>query len=300
MIHSLTPSRCLLRRAALAGLAGTVFVSLTAAAQVGDLGRRARDAATRAPGAQPTGDGAVTFDDVTLELTPARVEQYIKGLRASKAALERQDRSSWNALAERRDAASNAAADLQERNHDAFTAFEERHATVLQCREEEIRNANELRRQETMQRAMADVNVAMRFAELSQAYQAAQARGDTAEMNRISKEMDRSFGGATRADTAAAHRKCGPLPTRPPAMARRDSLQAVADTLNERLRRLETEADTAAVIASGMTAHQLFIAGERIGAFLGQEPKAGHVYRGFTVVEVKALTARREELVALM
>ncbi len=300
MIHALVPSRRLLRRAALAGLAGIVCAATLAPAQVGDLRRRAREAAANAAGVEPAADGAVAFDSVTLELTAARVDGFIKGLRASKTVLDGgRGRPGWNAMAERRDAASNDAAAIQERHGAAFDAYNERYNTVGDCRSGEFANYKEMRHQEFTQRVMTDPDLAIRLTQISQAAQAAQASGDTAAMNRAAREMEAVMGGPTRADSAAVDTKCGRLPAPPPTMVRRDSLRALTDTLNEHLRRLEIEADTAALVASGMNDAQLFQARERITAFLGQDPKAGHVYRGYTAVEVKALSARRDELVAL-
>jgi hypothetical protein len=297
MNHVLAPFRRFARRAALAGLAGIVLVALDASAQVGDLGRRARDAAARAQGNQPAGS-AVTFDSVTLELTDARLEQVVKGLRAGKTVLDgRRGRPGWNTLAERRDAASNEATALEERHGAAFATFTERHTAVSQCRDVEFDNVRQMRQQETMQRAMADPNLAMRFVELSQAIQAAQARGDTAETNRLIREMEAAFGGATRADSVAVDQKCGRLPAPPPTMVRRDSLRALTDTLNEHLRRLEIEADTMAIHGSGLTGEQMGMARERITMYLAQEEGK---HSGFTAIELKALAARRAELVALL
>ena len=71
-----------------------------------------------------------------LELTNARLEQVVKGLRAFKAVLDgRPGKPGWDALAARRDAAATEVADLEQRHGTAITAFHERDQAIKNCRE---------------------------------------------------------------------------------------------------------------------------------------------------------------------
>lgn len=288
----------LARRAVLAGIASLACITVTVAAQVGNLGRRAREAAARAAGVEQPAGEQVTFDSVTLELTAARLDQVMKGLRAGKAVLDGgRGRPSWRAMAERRDAAANEAAEIEQQQETAFAAFTERQSAVSQCRESEFYDISQMRRQERMQQAMSDPNLAMRFAQMAQAVQEAQARGDTAEVARLAREMDVAFGGPTRADSQAVDRKCGPIPATPAAMLRRNALRALTDTLNDSLRAVEIRADSVTVRGSGLTAAQMAMARERVEMYIAQE---GEKHSGFTSVELVALAAKRDELAALL
>ena len=129
MRHPQAPSLRLVRRAALAGLAGMVFVSHTAAAQIGDLRRRARAAVTGQTATRPCDSAKVVFDTLVLELTSARLEQVLKGLRAAKALLDgRPGKPGWDALAARRDAAAKEVEDL-EQQHGAASDQRDQHSS---------------------------------------------------------------------------------------------------------------------------------------------------------------------------
>jgi hypothetical protein len=83
-----------------------------------------------------------------------------------------------------------------------------------------------------------------------------------------------------------------------------DSLFALQDSLNARLRRREQEADSAAIGANGakgMTASQFAMAEERAQMFLAALASENQARMcGFSDAELAALKARRPELDELL
>ncbi len=280
-------------------LLGAFSVPQGAAGQIGNVGKKARDAAGRAMGGQQQGE-AVQFDNVTLELTPARLDQLIKGLRARRAALDgRGGEPSVSALRAQRDAASNAASELRSSNGRDIDTYRDRAYQVKYCRDEAFNEKRNAREEASRNRIMSDPVLLQKFMELSQRAAEAQQRSDTAELLRIQAEADNLYGKPTKADSADVDRKCGRSPTPPPALARLDSLQALEARFGERLRQREREADSLAVAGSGLTTEQMAMGEERAQMYLTQvETESAHI--GFTKTEVAALDARREELEDLL
>jgi hypothetical protein len=287
------------RRTALA-LTGTVLVSSLATAQVPRVPRRAQEAVTRAAGADTQARAqcqVVAFDSVTVELTPARLDQALKGLRASQAALAGQRGApSWDAMVTQRDAAANAATALVEQKGNEIEAYREHRERIAACRDSAFSARRSAHREESMRRAMSqDPDAIRRSIELSQRLTEAQQRGDTATMRRIYEEMD----ALTKEDSLAVDRHCGRPPAPPRSVVQLDSLQALQDTLNARLRRREQEADSAALKASGLSGRQLWIARERMVIYLAKMSSESTLC-GFTPNETAAMKARRAELEELL
>jgi len=237
---------------------------------------------------------------VMLELTPQRLDQVIKGLRARRAVLDgRNGAPSVGALVSRRDAARKDASELRDKSGDAIAAYQSRESEVRQCREEAFRDKQSAREAANRDRAMSDPDFMMKLAELSQRLSEAQARGDTAAVRRLTEEFQNTYAAPTKADSVAVDRQCGRPPAPPPALARLDSLQALEARFTEQLRQREMEADTVGVQGSGLTAQQQAMAMERAEMYLSQS-SAEVTYRGFTKVELDALHARRAELAELL
>jgi hypothetical protein len=304
MTRAPTRSRSdVLQRIALAVLLGVVMPPPPAGAQIPSVRRRAQDAATRAVrvDTQPTCP-AVAFDSNTVELTAARVDRLIKGLRARRDVLNgRRGAPSWNAMVTQRDAASNAAADLVTRKGPEMDAYRERRDSIARCRDEAFGEKRRARQQQSFQRAASDPDFMRQTAELSQRIMEAQQRGDTAAVTRLTKEANNLMYEPTREDTLAVDRHCGRLPPPPASVAQLDSLRALEDSLNAQLRQREQDADSAALGSGGanMTKGQLHLAQERTEMFLAKLASEGSLC-GFSETEVTALKARRAELDELL
>jgi hypothetical protein len=286
-------------RLALAALLAAALSPTPASGQIPGVPRRARDAAARAAGVdtQPRPQcPAVVYDSVVQELTAARVEQMIKGMRARRDVLEgRRGGPSMNAMQTQLDAAANAMATLRERKDPEMEAYRDNHRRIEQCRIEAFDQKREARTNANMQRAMTDPDFMQRTAQLSQQMAEAQQRGDTAAMNRIGKQIEDLLSGTTREDTVAVDRSCGRLPSPPASLVQYDSLQALQDTLSARMRRREEEAARAAATASGLNAQQQAMAEERALMFLWDSASEGAMC-GFSQTELSALKARRADL----
>jgi hypothetical protein len=239
----------------------------------------------------------VAFDSVTVELTPARLDQALKGLRASRAALGGQRGApSWDAMVTQRDAAAEAVTALLEQKGNEIEAYRQHRERIAACRDSAFSARRSAHREEYMRRAMSqDPDAIRRSIELSQRLTEAQQRGDTATMRRIYEEMD----ALTKEDSLAVERHCGRPPAPPRSVVQLDSLQALQDTLNARLRRREQEADSAALKVSGLSGRQLFVAQERMQIYLARTSSESAVC-GFTPNETAAMKARRAELEELL
>jgi len=285
----------------LAGLLGAVLIPRPVGAQIPNVRRRAQDAATQAVrvDTQPTCP-AVAFDSVTVELTTARVDQLIKGLRARRDVLNgRRGAPSWAALETRRDSATNAAADLVTRKGAEMDAYRERGDSIARCRDEAFGEKRRARQQQSFQRAASDPDFMRQTAELSQRIMEAQQRGDTAAVTRLTKEANNLMMEPTREDTLAVDRHCGRVPAPPASMRQLESLRALEDSLNAQLRSHEGEADSVASSASGLSPRQWFVGQERAQILLARLAAEGSLC-GFSQTEVAALKARRAELDELL
>jgi hypothetical protein len=302
MSHAATRPTGHVFHVALAGLLGAVLVPFQVGAQVPGVPRRVRDAAARATGTQTQRCSTVVFDSVVVELTAARLDRAIKGMRASQDVLEgRRGGPSWNAMVTRRDAAANAAADLLNRKGAEMDAYRARGDRIAQCRDEAFGQKRQARRDANMQRAMSDPDFMRQTAELAQRVMEAQQRGDTAAVRRINQQVADLLEAPTREDTLAVDRHCGQLPPPPVSVVQLDSLRALGDSLNAQLQRRERQADSAAVAASGMSGRQLAMARERAEMFLAKMAAEGeHVLCGFSETELTILKARRPDLEELL
>jgi hypothetical protein len=289
-------------RIVLVGLLAAVLAPPGAGAQIPGVPRRVRDAAARATATQTQRCSTVVFDSVVVELTAARLDRAIKGMRASQDVLEgRRGGPSWNAMVTQRDAAANAAADLLNRKGPEMDAYNGRRTSVEQCRDVAFDERRQARRDANIQRSMSDPDFMRRTSELSQRMADAQQRGDTAAVNRIANEVAALLEGLTREDSVAVDRQCGRMPAAPASVAQLDSLRALQDTLNARMQRRERQADSAAVAASGMSERQMAMARERAEMFLAKTAGAGeHVLCGFSEAELTILKARRPDLEELL
>lgn len=304
MTHASTRSRRdVLLRIALAGLLGAALMPGPVAAQIPSVPRRVRETAARAAGtdSQTVRCDTVRFDTVVVELSAAQVDRVIKAMRASRDVLEGRPRGpGWNAMLTQRDAAASAADDLLNRKRDEMNAYHDRRRDVETCRNEAFSEKRNARRDANMQRAMSDPDYMQRMALLSQQLLEAQQRGDTAAVNRLGRESQALMEGLTREDSLAVDRQCGRLPPPPASVVQLDSLEALRDTLNARMRRREEQADSAAVSASGMTTRQFGMARERAEMFLAKSASASATICGYSATELTALKARRADLDELL
>jgi hypothetical protein len=300
------------RGIAVAVIASLVLPLHNASAQLGGLAKKARtkvidqqveqrtNAAVSRPGAPPK------FDDVTLELTSARVAQIIGGLTAGRAALEGTNGSPSRAsLVARRDETSKKRVALSDENSKVFEAYNEKRDANQRCRigvrdaaRERNQKATEQRNKELQSKAMSDPAFRDKAMAIAQKIAIAQQRGDTAEMRRLMAEL----GGVpddSKADSLAADKACGREAAKPPAMAQIEQLEAQEKALSDQIRELEEKSASTEVKESRLNERQFFMARERIEAYLSAM-KYKSQPTGFSPAELDALGARRADLEKVM
>lgn len=172
----------------------------------------------KAPASAP-GAPAPTFNDRVLEITDERAEGLLAGFRAELAALDARDK---------KNAAARAAYEEENKRHAArLKEYEGKNQTWESCQNSTVKPAQE-KMDKKAKKAEEDItggdkeDFDRRMAELSKRMEAAQAKGDMAEMMRISDSITRSAGmaSATEAGKAGtemqeASAKCGQKPEAP-------------------------------------------------------------------------------------
>lgn len=279
--------------AAHAGFGGLTGALKDKAAKV--AARKAADAVSPAAAADggTAGSGKVEFNDVVLELTDARLEQFLKGLAAGKPLLK-----DHHALTARKDQMLQEEGQITDKDGPAMDAAREARQRIESCRDEAFGKIRSAREKDMQQRVMSDPDLRAKMMSLAMRVGTAQASGDTTELRKVQQEMEALANPFTRADTLGIDRTCGPLPAMHPSAVRLQKLQDQAAAIDGQLRDMEEKASAAEIEASGMTAPQFGMVRERIEMFLAA-PASGPA-RGFTADERKALAAHRAAIEAAL
>lgn len=290
-------------------LTATLMLPATSPAQVGGLIKRgAGKAAERAvdkavdkavDSKKPT-TPAPKFDDEVLELTNARIDQVVRGIKAFNDARAKADVSGAMKAYE---AAQARSSDYSTRYSEQRQAFEEKAREVTQCRADIIdaqHDANRAAMDEKMQAMQTDPAkmraMSIKAMEWNPKLAALQTKGDTAGLRAAMAQMQRELaviaGVTVDVDSSKADTKCGKPPRAPAWLAAWDSTDAEVRALGARVREAEMAGQGEAVAASGLTDRQFHVARERIEDFV----KDGTM--GFSKAERTALGARKAELKA--
>lgn len=278
------------------GLAAA-FIGLAAPApahaQFGKLIKKAKHAMdpSKAGSTSATADEAsVSHPAEWLELTSARVGGLIDGLQAKLQLVSAADGIGVAAMNERVhviDQEMPKIDPLAESRYDNAVGdqkfcMEKTRDTLEQSHQAEMM---------AMQMQMAhDRQKAMQIGVLLQKAQEARQRGDTAEANRLQREMMAPYLAIGQKDSLEAVKRCGPVPVKPTDLARFDSLNAERAKLIERIRAVQIEADSVAAERSGMTRQQFDMAKERVLSYLSGDKQ------GLDKAELAALDARHDEI----
>ena len=274
-----------------------LFALRPARAGFGDLVKAGKDRAAQAAGKRVPGattpavqqEEQIEFTDDLVELTAVRVEGVIKGVQAGEAAAG--DRTP---LLARRKKLQDQIDPLVQKYGDVIDAARNKHNAVLECIDSELQDAAHKREKEMEKTAQNDPAMRAKLLDLSMRMAQAQMSGDSLALRKVMEEMY-NFGGPTREDTLAAQKECGPVPKLHPMGVKVDSLQALVESVNEDLRKMDKRSDRAQVQASGLTSGQLAMSKERIILYL-QAVKSGQAPRGFTSGERKVLDEHRDAL----
>ena len=242
---------------------------------------------TSSPGLPPA------FDDRTLELTGARLDQMLKGLKAAAAITT--DRA---AMVARRDRLQREMEVLQEKHGEKLGEYVSQRDDARQCLREGVEEGRRKRFEAMMQRGMADPNSLRPIAELTARLNQAQIKGDSVAIRKAQAEMDK-INAPTREDTLFAQKECGPGPAPFAPAIRFEAAQAEYGTVYEQIRGVDFKAKSVRSEASGLTEDQVAIAVDRTILYLAAM-KAGGTPSGFTDTELQALAARKDALASAL
>ncbi len=265
-----------------AALVGCVAIALpsSAEAQLG-LGKKLKNAAARAAGVESAGGtvktGSVRFDAQVLEITDARLEQFMKGLAAESQMAARIDAQDDEGI-ERRNRKAQEDYNRKQEEYQKKDEAWERCAKPIEDRSGA-----------QMQSYGASVTDSAAMQKVAQRIKAAQERGDMTEIQRLADSVGKaSMAVANRSQAMAAgandeiSSKCGARPVEP----ERPTLEPMLGYQDVRRAGLE---------ASGFDDGQYSILRERILPFVVTSGKdsGGMIY---TESEVAALQARLADL----
>ena len=249
-------------------------------AQFGKLGNKIAKKAGVVPAGpnEQVKTGKVSFDEHVLEITDERVSQLLKGLEAEKLMAARVEKQDTEGIERRNRAKEEAHAKQRE-------AYDRKRETWEKCAEPEQQKAEA---ESEAQAKSLDNPAAMQ--KLQERLKAAQAKGDMAEIRRITDSVSKvGMQAASQAQntsdemTAAIRTKCGEPPAEPADAAEPEPMLTFNDIR------------VAGIEASGLTDRQYAIMRERVHPFVVSKGKtnSGMLY---TDAEAQVLAARLGDL----
>ena len=249
-------------------------------AQFGKLGNKIAKKAGVVPAGpnEQVKTGKVSFDEHVLEITDARVSQLLKGLEAEKQMAVRVEKQDTDGI-ERRNRAKQ---DAHEKEREAYDRKRE---TWEKCAEPEQKKA-----ESEMQSYSKSLDNTAAMEKLEERIKAAQARGDMAEIRRITDSVSKigtqaagKIQNSSSEMTSAIRTKCGEPPVEP------------ADTAEPEPMLTFNDIRVAGIEASGMTDRQYAIMRERVHPYVVSKGKtnSGMLY---TDAEAQVLAARLVDL----
>lgn len=243
--------------------------------------KAAPDAASNASADQPP-----AFDNVTVELTDARIGGILDAFHKSqKIAAGRPP------LVAKRDKASDDLSKLMDKEGDAMRELRNKRGDVEGCYRDGYRAAADRRGEEYKNRALSDPALRDKFMKAAQEYNAAAAKGDSSAIRKLN---DILLGEVLPSpeDSAAVRQSCGPVPPPSGAEVRLEQLQKEIASLDEQIRQID---EKIANESAGLDRQQWGMALERIQMYL-KAKKAKQTPLGFTEEEIKAIEKRLAEL----
>lgn len=284
----------------IAGVVLLAAMALPAQAQLGGLARKMKEKAVQAAVEKAGLDtknapAPPTYDDVILELTPARIDGLVRGLGVHKQVLEAN--GGLAALMQRHDDLDKQASGLQERVNAVSSGYDNAHNRWSSC-ESDVRNSLEKGHEDQVRKATAAIvaNPAGASDKMKAAAAAQQilakaiADDDSLALKKATAAYYRIWGIDLDKDDAVVAAKCGAPPAKPSVMLELEKVEAQRDTIEVQARALESRAILDGSKAAGMTEQQFAMARERAQMALG-----GTRTR-FSKAELAALDARKAEL----
>lgn len=244
-----------------------------ASARIGNPIKKAKDAVTKEAKKEAKSEDAKpcappVFDDVTIELTEARVSKLIASYQKMETTLApRNDLlAKRNKLTEERNA-------LWDKYGEKIQALEGKRQDVQGCYQQGYEAAREKKMEEYSKRALSDPNLMEKYKELAMKNNAAAAKGDTAAQNNIYSGIYAEMLPSSQ-DSADVRRGCGPVPSRTKEEDQIDSLDKQIASYEEQIRKIDDQVAQTQSKEMGVTPNQMGVVMERIGAFQGSSKDA--------------------------
>lgn len=269
------------------------WMPATAHAQFGKLVKKAVDKAS--PGSAKAAGPAPVYDETTIELGGAQVDQMIAGLTAERSILVGSGQNGLQAMIKRRQAASDQRSKIADAHDKDEQAYESSSSKIDGCRSQTLDALQQTHTKEAQAKAMSDPAFQQRYMQAAQAMAQANARGDTAGVRKIQMQLMQAAYPNAKEDTAAADAKCGKPVPEPAWRVQRNALSKLEDALSDSIRATQDTAEVTGARKSGLTAPQFGTARERILTFLANQNRSGGI-PGYSQKEVDALGAKAAQL----
>jgi hypothetical protein len=265
-----------------------------ASAQLGGLMKKAKSAVEK------KADNAIGKTDLMpvnafgAPLTEQTLDAVIRGLAASQAKIDEAKLAQAEADKYNKLMSQAAAGHDKEREdyRETSNKIENCQSTFIEARRDSLAKAFQAKmladpaaRAEATQAA---TNLGAEYTKLLQA-------GDTVGAQKLMAQRAMKLMGDPKLDTAAAIKKCGVAPAKPAWLGDEEKYRAQWEAANNKSRKIEEEARTAGLSASGMSKENYGLARERIINWL-QEKNGGKAVQLFTDEERRAMEARNADI----
>jgi DNA repair exonuclease SbcCD ATPase subunit len=266
----------------------------TAHAQVGGLIKKKLDKAAGKDAAEQAVDAPVVFDKVTLEITQERIEKLTAAKLAVRKFLE--GPTGPAAYEKQITPLDNRQTAIYSKQVDNINGWDEKRRDYERCMDSAFSAIHDRKSSQVGVQAMSDPAAMRKAMEWGQALAAAQQKGDTAAVRKITEQLGGSKA-PTKADSVEAAKHCV-YPPQPPLVTEYLGLKRQLDSLGNLRQEAESQAGRMEESMSGMNARQSAVFCERIKQFVQQlKEKKKHV--GFSDDEIKRLAKLEQAIKAL-
>lgn len=277
----------------LAAVLGVSFAT-PASAQLGGLMRKAKEAAaTKAVESTigPTNRNLKASDAFGPELTETSLDGVLRGLAAMEKTL---DQAKARRLAgQELQAQYSKSVEAHDKERQKFETVHDR---VQLCQDSVIQTRAMEAVAAYMKRMMSDPAAQAEMIKAAQQLsQKATTTTDTNEVRDAYAELAKKQGLDPRADTLAAVKQCGVVPTKPAWLVEQDSLRERAGRAESEARELEYKANDDAAGAAGMDNRAFALARERVLHWY-HETHGGSPVQSFGKDERKLLESRKADI----
>lgn len=226
---------------------------------------------------------APQFNDVTLELTTERIDKLLAAKQAGKRLAD--GPTGPAALREKADQLDIRQAAIYDKNGKEIEKWDAKKREVENCRDSSL-----IAIKDSKKPGMQDL---AKMQELSMTLLAAQQKGDTAEVRRITERFQKGQE-PTAADSAAVTKRCGD-PSPIGVVKEWASLKNQIDNLRNQATQADAQIDKTETSTSGMNARQRAVSCERIKKFIEQLKKKQE-HAGFSDAEIEAAKKREQAI----